>query len=303
VVKATAKFVDSLERAWDRRGVRRVRSASLVLVLAGGVALIEAGRWLWPESGPLWLPKVHLAAISWSISLLLLFELVETAFTISKSVASSVARLLQLFALVLLRDAFSKLAVFPEPIVVRVEDLSTIAIMASDAAGGIVLIVAAAVFTRLQRHTPITADVGGGELFGAIKRIVVILLLGVLVGLCVLRIGGLMGVAGVYPAIDTYLTILVFVDVLLAFISLAFTTNPAIVFRNFGFAFAAILLRLAVASPELVRPVLAVAGALTALAITIAYNLSMDESGNPGKPGEPLRVADPKPAANPTQVA
>lgn len=273
---STLSFATTIESIWDGKRSRHARSVSLVAVLVGGAALIELGYWLWPTSRPMWLPRVHLAAISWSINILLLYELVDMAFAILKSVARSVARHLQLYALVLLRDAFLKLESFPEPIKLSAEDLRTVGVMVADAAGGVLLFVAAAVFARLQRHTPITLDTAEGERFRSVKCVIVFLLLGLLVTLCVMRGLGAAGLASPIPILDTFFTVLVFVDVLLAFVSLAFTTNPAIVFRNFGFAFSAILLRLALASPEYIRPALGVAGAVTAISITLAYNLATD---------------------------
>lgn len=283
--------VDTLERGWDHAVFRRARSASLVLVLVGGVLLIEVGRWLPAEDRPMWLPTVHLAAISWSIGLLLLYELVEMAFAISKSVASSVTRHLQLYALVLLRDAFLGLDSLPEPIKVDYDQLPNVAVMASDAAGSILVFVAAALFARLQRHTPITSDTSGAETFVTVKRVIVIFLILLLVGLSMFRIAGIAGLPDTLPVLETYFTVLVFVDVLLAFVSLAFATNPAIVFRNFGFAFSAILLRFAIASPEFIRPGLGVAGALTAIAVTMAYNLAIDGRIRPAPEDKLVRSA------------
>jgi hypothetical protein len=247
MVESLARFASTIEGIWDGRRARWSRSVSLLLVLVLGSALIEVGRWLSPGDRPDWLPRVHFAAISWSINLLLIYELVDMTLAIWRSVANSVARHLQLYSLVLLRDAFLELESFPEPIKLTLEDLSNVAVMAADAAGGLLLFVEAAVFTRLQRHTPITLDAAGGERFRAIKRGIVILLLGVLAVLCVLRGLTALGTTRAVPILDTFFTVLIFVDVLLAFVSLAFTTSPAIVFRNFGFAFSAILLRLALA--------------------------------------------------------
>jgi hypothetical protein len=279
MIRRFLQLVSSLEDVWDGRRTRWARSASLVAVLVLGAIAIEVGRWLWPTFRPPWLPRVHLAAISWSINLLLLYELVDMTFAMSKSVSKSVARHLQLYALVLLRDAFLKLEAFSEPIDVGLEDLTKVGVMVSDAAGGVLLFIAAAVFARLQRHTPITLDADDSERFRAVKRMIVLLLLASLTTLCSLRLLGTTGLTPSAPILETFFTILVFVDVLLAFVSLAFTTNPAIVFRNFGFAFSAILLRLALASPEFVRPSLGVAGAITAIAMTLAYNLATDAHG------------------------
>jgi hypothetical protein len=294
-----SRLTTKLESGWEGQGFRRARSISLVVVLIGGAGLIEVARWIWPidrTDRPEWLPVVHLAAITWAINLLLIYELVDMSFAISKSVSTSVARHLQIYALVLLRDAFLKLESFPEPIDVAFEDMRNIGIMVADAAGGVILFVAAGLFTRLQRHTPITLDSAGGERFRDIKRAIVFMLLIVLASLCVLRPLGPITAVSSLPILETFFTVLVFVDILLAFVSLAFTTNPAIVFRNFGFAFSAILLRLALSSPEFIRPAMGVAGAIFAIAMTLAYNLATDAQGhnlNPESPSPPTPTTPP----------
>ncbi|MEO1717403.1 MAG: hypothetical protein AAFR76_09860 [Planctomycetota bacterium] len=257
------------------RRARTARAVVLVAALLGGIALIEINR-LFGEGTVLeHLPTVHLAAISWAIYLLLIFEFVEMAFAMSNSVASSVGRHLQLYSLVLLRDAFLKLSEFPEPIDVGMDDLYNVGVMTSDAAGAVVLFLAATVFARMQLHRPIASDVRSRDSFKAFKQVMVLLLLGTLVSLCAYRLIAFVAGVPAIDIIDTFFTVLVFVDVLLAFASLAVADNPAIVFRNFGFAFAAILLRLSLASPEFIRPGLGLAGAAVALTITLVYNLDI----------------------------
>lgn len=276
---AIERFTEGLERSWETRRAKTARAIILILALIGGIILVEIERLtdikLLPEGSP----TVHLAAISWAIYLLLIFEFVEMAFAMSNSVAASVGRHLQLYSLVLLRDAFLKLGEFPEPIEVTGADLYNIGIMTSDAGGAVVLFLAATVFARLQRHTPIAQDDRARESFKTFKQVMVVLLLSTLVGLCLYRVSAFMldAVFSVnvpaFDIIDAYFTVLVFADVLLAFASLAIADNPAIVFRNFGFAFVAILLRLSLASPEFIRPGLGVAAAIVALAVTLVYNI------------------------------
>jgi len=274
VFNLIARYTDSAEDAWTRRPARLARSGVLVSVLLGGIAVIELHRsvesitWLGD------LPTVHLSAISWTVTVLLVFEVVEMIFSLGESVANSVARHLQVYALVLLRDAFSELAAFPEPIRVTSQYQHEVWVMATDAAGAILLFISAAFFTRMQRHTPITLDELGGARFVAVKKTVALGLIAVLSLLIVRDLYSLLWGENDHELFDTFFTILVFVDVLLAVVSLGITDNPAIIFRNFGFAFAAILLRLAIASPEFVRPILGLAGGLTAVAVTVAYNLA-----------------------------
>ncbi|MEL6798161.1 MAG: hypothetical protein AAFO89_15240, partial [Planctomycetota bacterium] len=87
-MKAIDRFIDRTESAWMSRRARTARAVVLVVALLGGIALIEINR-LFGEGTVLeHLPTVHLAAISWAIYLLLIFEFVEMAFAMSNSVAS-----------------------------------------------------------------------------------------------------------------------------------------------------------------------------------------------------------------------
>jgi hypothetical protein len=121
-------------------------------------------------------------------------------------------------------------------------------------------------------------DADSAGRFLTIKKLLAFGLLVTFAGLIVQDVISMLWGAGGHRLFDNFFTILIFADVLLAIVSLGFTDNPSIVFRNFGFAFAAIVLRLAVASPEYLRPALGVAGALIAIGVTLSYNWATDES-------------------------
>jgi hypothetical protein len=102
--------------------------------------------------------------------------------------------------------------------------------------------------------------------------------------------------AGAIRLFDIFFTTLVFADVLLAIVSLGFSQRYAVVFRNFGFAFVAVLLRLALTSEAFYRPAVGVTAGLFAVGITVVYNLAepmdQDDSEGPmmsrGDEGEPV---------------
>jgi hypothetical protein len=275
----------SVEAVWSSRPARLVKAASIATVLIGGVGLIEANR-LFELPGRLEnLPTVHLAAIAWAVTALLVFEVVDMVLSLSRSVADSVGRHLQVFALLLLRDAFAKLAEFPEPISLSREQYAILGVMGADAAGALLVFAGSTWFAKLQRHRPIVTDERVARRFVAIKRAISAALLGIFAWLCARDVAMLLWGSGVHEVFDHFFTVLVFVDVLLAVIALGFSSKPPIVFRNFGFAFAAILIRLAVASPDYVRPGLGLASVIVAIAVTAAYNWALAESPN-GDPFE-----------------
>jgi hypothetical protein len=263
---------------WHAKHYRFMRCVFIAAVLLLGVVAIEIDRVFgW---SPLWgtAPKNHLAAISWAVTVLLVFEVVEMVVSLRRSVADSVGRHLQVYALLLLRDAFAKLSDLPEPISISGDDYTTLAIMGTDAVGALLLFAGATWFSKLQRHRPMVQDADSADRFLAIKKLLAFGLLVTFAGLIVQDVVSVTWGLGGHRLFDNFFTILIFADVLLAIVSLGFTDNPSIVFRNFGFAFAAIVLRLAVASPEYLRPALGVAGALIAIGVTLSYNWAIDES-------------------------
>jgi len=259
-------------------------------VLVGGITLTELSRrGMLPETDRMSsVPTTHLAAIGWTVTVLLIYEVVEMLRALPRSVAASVARHLQLYALVLLRDAFAELSTFEEPIRVTLDDAHALGVMGSDALGAVLLFLGATLFSRMQAHRPITKDTARVGEFVRMKRAIALSLVGILAALCVRDAVSLLWGEQEHRLFDTFFTVLIFVDVLLAVISLAYTEIPAVVFRNFGFALAAILLRLAIASPEFLRPLLGVAGAVTAIGVTLAYNLAIDRETPGENPHEPI---------------
>ena len=259
--------------AWTTETSGRLRAGSLVVVLLASILLIELDRLtLLPSSIGDVLPEVnHLAAISWSVTLLLIYEIFELILSLEKSVAASIAAHLEVFSLILIHDAFKLLSEFGEPISVT-DQWRPMLVMSADAIGAIALFVIANVFRRMQRHSRITRDDSTQRSFVALKRLLALVLFLVLIGLLVgdlLR--GFRGEFGM-RTFDLFFTTLVFVDVLLAMLSLAFTQSHPVVFRNFAFAFVAVMLRLALASDEFYRPAIGVVAGLVALAVTFAYN-------------------------------
>ncbi len=276
-VKQIAAITDLVERWWWLPALRRARAVLLVLTLVFGVVLAELARLgIIADQSPV-VPGIHLVAISWAVTVLLVFEIVEMVLSLGRSVAESVGRHLQVYALLLLRDAFAKLAMLPEPIAITSEQYHALGVMGADAAGAIALFMSATLFTRLQRHTPIATDQSATERFVAIKKSIALGLLVLLTWLAGRDLVSLLWGEKEHALFDDFFTVLIFVDVLIAIVSLGFTERPPIVFRNFGFAFAAILLRLAVAAPDFLRPGLGLSGAAVAVLVTLAYNFALDE--------------------------
>lgn len=272
----TDALFNRVRGSWESKRSRSGRAVILVAAFLGSIVVIELRRLgLLPESVREIVPDVsHLAAIAWSLSVLLVFEIVELILALEKSVAGALGVQLEVYSLILLRNAFVQLSEFGEPLVVA-GHWNAVFAMGADAAGAILLFLITNWYRRMQRHSRITPDQTSQDRFVSIKKVISLLLLGVLVALIAYDIWSATGGEGHIITFDAFFTTLVFADVLLAFVSLGFSQTHPVVFRNFGFAFVAVLLRLALASEEFFRPAMGVAAGLVAVGVTFAYNDSL----------------------------
>jgi len=98
-----------------------------------------------------------------------------------------------------------------------------------------------------------------------------LLLLGAFV-LLALRSGwGEVTCAGGPGFFESFHTVLIFSDVLILLISLRYSTNSAVVFRNAGFAASTVIIRVALTAPPYISVLLGIAAMAFALALSLAY--------------------------------
>jgi len=113
------RLFDAFRDAWSSRPGRIGRAWVLVSVFLGGLVVVELRRQGWlGESG--WLAEVvplnHLIAIRWTVSVLLVFEIIRLILVLERSVANALSGQLEVYCLILLRDAFLPLETFGEPL-------------------------------------------------------------------------------------------------------------------------------------------------------------------------------------------
>ncbi len=273
LLRPLTRSYDLLDRIWERLMHGRALGLSLTLVFVVALVLVELNRrGLLPQPLAGRIELRHFAAVEAAFWLLLVFEVLALVFTLPHSVANSVGRQLELVSLIMLREAFLEFARLGEPVDI-VHGYHTVAIVLLDLLAALVLFVLVGIYYRVQHHQPITPDEREQGSFIAAKKVVALCLFAaflLLVGLYGVRFLQGRPTQGFF---SDFFTILIFSDVLIVLISLAFTSGYHVVFRNSGFAAAAVLMRIALPAPELVRPALAVTAAGFALALTLAYNV------------------------------
>lgn len=270
------RLFDALETRWESFATQRHVATALVVIFVVGLLLVELRRlgWVAPDLAAR-LPANHFEAILLPFNLLLLAEVISLVFALAQSVASAVAKQLEIMSLILIRQSFKELTYFPEPIVWETtsgEVSRRVVYILSDSLGALIIFALIVVYIRLQRHQPISGDADARSSFVAAKKIIALLLLLSLAGL-----GGVVGwswiATGGSPSFfEIFYTLLIFADVLIVLISLRYSVAYPVVFRYFGFAVATVLIRLALTAPRIIDAGLGVAATLFAIALTWVFN-------------------------------
>jgi len=269
-------FFDSLEERWENFATQRRIASGLVVVFVAGLLFVELRRfgWITPEVAARF-PSNHFEAILLPFTLLLLAEVISLVFALAQSVASAVAKQLEIMSLILIRQSFKELTYFPEPIVwdtTSGEISRRVLYILSDSLGALIIFALIVVYTRLQHHQPISGDADARSNFVAAKKLIAVLLL-VSLGVLGAQVAWSWILIGTSQSFfEIFYTVLIFADVLIVLISLRYSVAYPVVFRYFGFAVATVMIRLALTAPRVIDAALGVAATLFAIALTWVYN-------------------------------
>lgn len=275
----TTKLFDRLEELWEGPQGRRVVGLMLILSYIGAILVIELNRLsLLPAPLSHALPTNHFLSIELAFNLLLLTELLSLVFSLAHSVANSTGKQFEVLSLILVRDTFKKFSHFQEPLVwdevaQSIDDIIVAAI------GALLIFVILGFYYRAQEHQPITQDESNLARFIAAKKL---LALGLLVGLGILGFRDLylmtVGLDLDLSFYEEFYTLLVFSDVLIVLISLIFSSNYHVAFRNSGFTVSTVMIRLSLIAPTIIGSMLGVLAALFTLGVSLAYNRFIQNS-------------------------
>ena len=266
------RLFDRLHAAWFRPGTQRTLGALLVAAFIAALVAIELRRLgLLPAAWSAVLPPSHFYAVHLAFTFLLFIEIVGLAFSLAQSVANSVGKHFEIFALILLRKSFEQLAFVAEP-VSWAQVRPAILNMLGDAAGALLIFVVLGLYYRAQRHAPITGDFEERSGFVALKKAVALLLLASFAAIGAHAAGTFFASGQTYSFFAAAYTVLIFSDVLIVLISLRYNAEFRVAFRYFGFAVATLLVRLGLTAPPPLDAALGLGAAAFAWGLTLAFN-------------------------------
>jgi len=263
---------DSLEHFWEHKRTERAAANLLIITFLGALLLIEFRRQGWlPDALASVMPTSHYYAINIAFSMLLAIEVLALVFSLANSVSDSVGKQFEILSLILLRHSFKEIIYFKEPLI-WAEAPEPVMHILSYAGGALLLFLLLGLYYKLQKHRVLNQSIAVTTEFISSKKLVSLLLLCIFSGMGIAD--ALLYLSGepVFDFFALFYTILVFSDVLLVLVSLRYSSNYQIVFRNSGFAVATVVVRLALTAPPYIAVLLGVGAMLFAIGITFAYN-------------------------------
>ncbi|NCY01879.1 MAG: hypothetical protein EBX36_02975 [Planctomycetia bacterium] len=279
------RFIVAVFDALDRPEVRAWLERIVVVTAAVGflthLVMIGVARVLPDVPNTLFagLDESPLHAVYTPFSVILFYEVVLLVFALADSHTSEIAKQYQIVSLIVVRRVFKDIGSFSELENWLAEPEAVRAVLL-DMAGALLMFVIVTGFTFLRRLTPkatIHRDLQGYIRF---KKGVGVLLLVVLAGLAAINLSSWLGVPGGLPtALATrpadvdlfffprFFEFMIFTDVFLLIVSLAYYERYEYVFRNAGFVISTVLLRVSLSTPKPYDLLLALTAMLYGVAV------------------------------------
>jgi len=264
-------------RTWLERVVVAAAAIGFLVHLAViGVARLFPGL---PQTLFAGLDESPLHAVYTPFSVILFYEVVLLVFALAASHTGEIAKQYQIVSLIVVRRVFKDIGSFSnlenwlaEPEAVRAVLL--------DMAGAVLMFLIVTGFTFLRHVTPKTPVHRDLQGFIQLKKSVAVLLLVVLVALATLNLANWLGLVRGLPAalaappadvdlffFPRFFEFMIFTDVFLLIVSLAYYDRYEYVFRNAGFVISTVLLRVSLSTPKPYDLLLALTAMLYGLAV------------------------------------
>jgi hypothetical protein len=281
VRRSLADLFDKLDspavHAWLERAV--VVSAAIGFLVH--LAVIGVARLLpdLPQTIFEGLDESPLHAVYTPFSVILFYEVVLLVFALAASHTGEIAKQYQIISLIVVRRVFKDIGSFSELENWLAEPEAVKAVLL-DMAGAVLMFLIVTGFTLLRHvtpKTPIRRDLQG---FIQLKKAVAVLLLFVLVALATMNLASWLGFVGSLPLavaprpadvdlffFPRFFEFMIFTDVFLLIVSLAYYDRYEYVFRNAGFVISTVLLRVSLSTPKPYDLVLALTAMLYGLVI------------------------------------
>jgi hypothetical protein len=224
-----------------------------------------------------------LHAVYTPFSVILFYEVVLLVFALAASHTGEVATQYQIISLIVVRGVFKDIGNFDNLDNWLAEPAAVKAVL-FDMAGAVLMFLIVTGFTLLRHVTPKMPTHRDLEGFIQLKKAVAVLLLVVLVTLALFNLASWAGLVERLPMVQAsppidvdlfffprFFEFMIFTDVFLLIVSLAYYDRYEYVFRNAGFVISTVLLRISLSTPKPYDVVLALIAMLYGLAVLAVF--------------------------------
>jgi hypothetical protein len=261
--------------SWAERFWHHPRTTSWIsnLLIAGflsGLLIATLSHFEWVD----W-EVSFFVSIDISFTILLFVEILGLIFILPQSVADSVGKQFEIFSIILLRSAFKEFGATNGDISFASFSEVESFFMYYDAFGALLIFGIIGIYYKIQRHEPITDSDEEQLQFIHFKQVLAFGMLMVFLVIGVIDLYELVSNGTFYPSIHVFYMFLIFTDVLILLYSLRYASRYFNIFRYSSFAFATILIRLALSSEPGINVILGLIAGLFVLGLSIAYNYFM----------------------------
>ncbi|MEQ8553114.1 MAG: hypothetical protein RIC06_24525 [Cyclobacteriaceae bacterium] len=264
------RLYDILAAVWQNHRTDKFISNGLIIGFITGLILVVGNRLFeipWLSSS-----VNYFLAIDIAFQILLIIEILGLIFILPKSVADSMGKQFEILSIILLRSAFKEFGKFSHPVEWSNIVYEPLFHMLSDAFGALLIFLIIGVYYKKQLHTKITETKKEQEEFISFKKVLAIILLGFFVYLGAGDLIDFIQTGSYVDSFNAFYTALIFMDILILLFSLRYSSKYYNLFRYSSFAFATILIRVALTAPAYTNIFLGVTAGLFVLGLTITYN-------------------------------
>jgi hypothetical protein len=264
---------DSIHDLWENETTHRFVSASLVVVFLLSLAVIETNRQGWlPDSLSTRISLSHYQAINLAFSFVLILEVISLIFALPGSMSKAIGKQFEILALIFLRTAFKELSKLPVPIDISAHPDVLWNILTYGSAAITIFALLGVFFLVRQNLDEALASGQTLDLFIKVKKTVAFFMVIIFFILGSYDVWLMMIGQPQFEFFHYFYTILIFNDILLVLIAQIFLPQFSAVFRNSGYAFATLLIRLSLTAPIYYNVLIGVCSILFAIILTLVYN-------------------------------
>lgn len=262
------RVFDQIAEIWQGHVTSRVISTVLILTFFTGLGLAAVA-----QTSLLALPQYgYFISIDIAFTVLLIFEILGLVFVLPRSVADAMGKQFEILSIILLRAAFKEFGLVDEPLELKHLGDPSFYPMFADAFGALLIFMIIGFYYQIQKHERITGSKEEQFRFIALKKIVALGMLIVFAALGIRDIWHLLQSGRYEHSFNIFYLVLIFADIIILLYSLRFTTRYFNIFRYSSFAFATILIRMALSAGPYINVILGVIAGLFVLGLSYLYN-------------------------------